>query len=157
MLRQRAWVRVGEFGALYVDAHHLRAPCRLAGEYEASVQAGQRATAYAAAPAAVAQEARPAAAPASLEELLKTLPPMPAGWKPGDAIPGLPAPLAGAAPAPPAAAPPAPPPPEDEDAVAPAVPTARPLSAAFDFALNPDMELEFGGSDSDSEDSSDED
>lgn len=142
-----------------------------AGEWEASQQAEQRAAAYAAAPPAAAEPAVVEAA-ASLEDLLKSLPPMPAGWKPGDAIPGLPAmaaaataaeaasppaPAAAAATAAPAAAPAAVPAAaqEDEGPAKVVPPPARPMSAAFNFALNPDMVLEFGGAESEDEDSSD--
>ena len=104
-----------------------------------------------------------------LADILSRLPPMPEGWKPGDAIPGMPSvPLAvplkmkeGTTSIPAtrgdderkvavavAVAPPPPPP----------VQVSRPLSAAFDFALNPDLEMEFDvGSSSESESSSDDD
>lgn len=66
--------------------------------------------------------------------LMKDLPPMPPGWKPGDPIPGLP-------PIPPYVEKP------------PTKP--QPLSAAFDFALNPEMDIQFGVSDSEEESSDD--
>lgn len=154
-----------------------------AGDFTARQQAAGRAAAYAVAPAPAAAAAEvaveaPPEQPASLADLLKNLPPMPAGWKPGDAIPGLPA----AAAQPPAVAPVAVAPVHPsgagdataqisaerlvaavqaaapvEPAAPPPAPAPRPVSAAFNFALNPDMDLEFGGVDSDSDDSSEED
>jgi hypothetical protein len=104
----------------------------------------------------------------SLADILSKLPPMPAGWKPGDPIPGLPtAPVpsseaphtvdgdANAKKAEPALAP----------AVAPDVSQKEvkeekmyPFSATrtmFDFALNPDLEMVFEGSEKESEESED--
>jgi hypothetical protein len=163
----------------------------LAGEHEARRQEIKKAEAYsaptlqpAAAPTAAlaklaAAMAAGAVAPGGVEELLKQLPPMPAGWKPGDPIPALvlqPAQLAavGAGPAAgavaqkrgaaPAAA--VPQPEEPLEAAVPAkaavpvaaVPAARPVSAAFNFALNPHLELVFGDKGEDeSDDESEED
>lgn len=72
---------------------------------------------------------------------------MPEGWKPGDPIPGLPASTTGpgavdeiqevvlAA--------------QHKEAAVAAKPAPRPFSDAFNFQLNPDMELEFGVEDED--------
>ena len=83
-----------------------------AGDYEARQQAAQQAAEAAATEKAAekgpAAAAAAAAAPKGmdLDEVLKELPPMPAGWKPGDPIPGLgQAPAAAVAEAAPAAAP----------------------------------------------------
>jgi hypothetical protein len=126
-----------------------------AGEYEARQKVSERAAAYAA--AAPPEAAQPP--PISLADILSKLPPMPEGWKPGDPIPGLPAlaaeQLAAAVAAKSVAAVDAAEPEEarkeeqEEREVRP-VGMTRPVSAAFDFALNPDMEVMFEASESES-------
>eukprot|EP00890_Picochlorum_soloecismus_P000175 jgi/Picsp_1/1158/NSC_04639-R1_---NA--- len=66
-------------------------------------------------------------------ELLKKLPPMPKGWKPGDPIPGLPK--------------------QQESKEVKQTKKAPP--APFSFALNPDMDIEFGVGESEESDSDD--
>lgn len=92
----------------------------------------------------------------SLAEILSNVPEMPVGWKPGDPIPGLPVPptvlVEATLPHPrdaelkqpeqPVAKPPI---------IVPEGPIGRPMAGAFDFALNPDLELVFEASESESE------
>lgn len=98
----------------------------------------------------------------TLEAALKELPPMPKDWKPGQPIPGLPPipTIEGAtegkgAPAPAAAATVI----SEAMKVQPIKPAvqAKPVSAAFNFALNPDLDIEFDVSESEEESSSDDD
>jgi hypothetical protein len=99
----------------------------------------------------------------TLEAALKELPPMPKDWKPGQPIPGLPAVPPPVSPtiegdkegkgAPAAAAAVVE---ESKAQAAKPVVQAKPVSAAFDFALNPDLDIEFDVSDSEEESSSDE-
>jgi hypothetical protein len=100
-----------------------------------------------------------AAAPVNLAGILSSLPPMPAGWKPGDAIPGLAA-LGEAAPVAETAQPlkPTITATTQPQKSAPAAPVVAPRpSSAFDFSLNPDMELEFDVGDSSESDDDDSD
>lgn len=98
----------------------------------------------------------------SLADILSKLPPMPAGWKPGDPIPGLST---------------APLPPSEAHAVDGDAKKAKPALAPdlsqgeapqeekkgtfpatrtmFDFALNPDLEMVFEGSENESDESED--
>ena len=144
--------------ALRAAADSPRPSCvHAAGTWEAAQQAAKQQPLHRPLqqpPPAVKAEApparppQPAAAPVVSAPLdISKLPPMPAGWKPGDPIPGLgPLPTLPAeeAPAAPAAAAEA----EEEEeeveaklAPAPAAlpPVSRPLSVAFDFSLNPDL------------------
>uniref|UniRef100_A0A1D1ZSC0 Mediator complex subunit 4 n=1 Tax=Auxenochlorella protothecoides TaxID=3075 RepID=A0A1D1ZSC0_AUXPR len=97
-------------------------------------------------PQATALQSRETAKEGALHTALQSLPPMPAGWKPGDPIPGLT----------PAAAPGSAvnsPEPQPMRAPAPA-----PLLKSLDFVLNADFdpgELEFGDGSSSEDDSSD--
>jgi hypothetical protein len=74
-------------------------------------------------------------------DLLKQLPPMPKEWKPGDPIPGLDALLKRKEPI------------TIEEREEKKQIEKKP--AAFAFALNPDMDIEFGAGDSSSEEDSD--
>jgi hypothetical protein len=103
----------------------------------------------------------------SLADILSKLPPMPAGWKPGDPIPGLstaqvPSSEAHAVDGDANVK-------KDEPALAPALAPdlsqrevneekKGPFSATrtmFDFALNPDLEMVFEGSEKESDESED--
>ncbi|KAH7619347.1 hypothetical protein Ndes2526B_g06317 [Nannochloris sp. 'desiccata'] len=152
-------------------------------EYELRIKEGERAVAYSAEKKATTKPALPpagtaepkhaptAAASLNLAGILRTLPPMPAGWKPGDPIPGLVDSEGAVAPTAaagvtiedttpisvPISSAASPPPPQQQGPTA--VPITAPVAAgprpiaAFDFALNPDMELEFDvGDSSDSDD-----
>lgn len=98
------------------------------------------------APQATALQSRETAKEGALHTALQSLPPMPAGWKPGDPIPGLtPAAAPGSAANSPG--------PQPMRAPAPA-----PLLKSLDFVLNADFdpgELEFGDGSSSEDDSSD--
>ncbi len=131
----------------------------ISGEYNAAQKESQRRAAYwgperAQLTKRMGEETSDKTVPVSsqdalLANILSKLPPMPIDWKPGDPIPGLPAP-----PAPkvlPEEAKPAaaarPQRPEEETAI-----HRQPVTAAaFEFALNPDLELVFEATDSDSE------
>jgi hypothetical protein len=69
-------------------------------------------------------------------ELLKRLPPMPKDWKPGDPIPGLPKK-------------------QESKEVKQAEQKPAPPAPPFSFALNPDMDIEFGVGESEESDSDD--
>jgi len=136
----------------------IKSPCAsflfsLVGEFELKQQEGKVAAAYfAAAPPlnALSEAGGAPQPPNSLADILSNLPPMPEGWKPGDTIPGLGVPSV-PAPSVTAAAPI-----KKAPKATPSAPTVEgPLSAVFDFSLNPDMEMEFGASESEDETSED--
>lgn len=101
---------------------------------------------------------------ADLATLLDSMPPMPAGWKPGDPIPGMASGAGAAERMEEAMALPmeegAPGEEGERDVSAAPAPAPRPLLKAFDFVLNADFDMdqvEFGGSSDESGDSSQDD
>lgn len=83
------------------------------------------------------ESTKPLSIPKGIDgDLLKRLPPMPKGWKPGDPIPGLPNKQ------------------ESKEEVKQTEQKPTP-PAPFSFALNPDMDIEFGVGESEESDSDD--